>query len=48
MPGDAPLGAGDLEVHVAVVVLVADDVGEEDMPPEPVLDQADRDPATGR
>ena len=31
MPGDAALGAGDLEVHVAEVVLVADDVGQEDV-----------------
>jgi hypothetical protein len=27
--GDAVLRAGDLEVHVAVVVLVTDDVGEQ-------------------
>ena len=26
--GDAALGAGDLEVHVAEVILVAEDVGE--------------------
>ena len=31
--GDAALGAGDLEVHVAEVVLVADDVGQQDCRP---------------
>ena len=46
IPGDAALGAGDLEVHVAEVVLVADDVGQEDVPAGGlVLDQADRDAA---
>ena len=46
--GDASLGAGDLEVHVAEVVLVADDVGQEDVSARAwVFDQADRDPADG-
>ena len=31
MPVMPRCGAGDLEVHVAEVVLVADDVGQEDM-----------------
>ena len=41
--GDAVLRAGDLEVHVAEVVLVADDVGEQDPLRVGFLDQADRD-----
>src|SRR5262249_44019279 len=40
--GDAAAGAGDLEVHVAVVVLVAHDVGQEDVLLA-LLDQADGD-----
>ena len=43
-PGDSALGSGDLEVHVAEVVLVADDVGQQDVSAAGlVLDQADRD-----
>ena len=34
-------GAGDLEVHVAVVVFLADDVGEQDVAVA-FADQADR------
>ena len=30
--GDAAAGAGDLEVHVAEVIFVAHDVGEQDEP----------------
>ena len=40
--GDAVLGAGDLEVHVAEVVLVAEDVGEH-LEAIAFLDQAHRD-----
>ena len=40
--GDALLGAGDLEVHVAEVVLDAGDVGEDDVVVA-LLDQAHRD-----
>ena len=40
--GDAVLRAGDLEVHVAEVVFVADDVGEQ-RPLVAFLHQADRD-----
>ena len=49
MPVTPLLGAGDLEVHVAEVVLIADDVGQEDVAARGVgvLDQADRDPADG-
>ena len=41
--GDAALGAGDLEVHVAEVVLDAGDVGQDDVVLA-LLDQAHRDP----
>ena len=46
MPVTPALGAGDLEVHVAEVVFVADDVGQEDVAAGGfVLHQADRDAA---
>jgi hypothetical protein len=44
--GDALRGAADLEVHVAEVVLGAQDVGE-DGASLPFLDQPHRDPAQG-
>ena len=45
--GDAVLRAGDLEVHVAVVVLVADDVGEQDPLVSPSFTRPIEMPATG-
>ena len=39
--GDAVLRAGYLEIHVAVVVLIADDIGQQG-PAIRFLDQADR------
>ena len=44
--GDAVLRAGHLEVHVAEVVLVADDVGQQDVAVG-LLDQADGDAGHG-
>ena len=45
--GDALLGAGDLEVHVAEVILVAEDVGQHGEAAV-FLDQAHRDARHGR
>ena len=45
--GDALRGAGDLEVHVAVVVFLAGDVGEDREAGRPSLTRPIATPATG-
>ena len=45
--GNAVLRAGNLEIHVAVMILVADDVGQQDPPIGRFIDQADRDTGHG-
>ena len=42
-PGDSVLGTGDLEVHIAVMVFVTEDVGEEDKAIFFIANQSDAD-----